>query len=84
MVEFVRRRKKNGRNAFRTGAKIHFSQKNIFLEYTHEVISTIIYLNICRTKPFKVDLTEILKRKFIPAILFCLDHPFCFALFLRE
>ena len=82
MVEFVRRRKKNGRNAFLTGAKIHFSQKNIFLEYTHEVISTIIYLNICRTK--LNNLTEILKRKFIPAILFCLDHPFCFALFLRE
>ena len=64
--------------AFRTG------QENICFEYTHEVMSTIIYLNICRTKPFKVDLTEILKREFIPAILFCLDHVFCFALFLRE
>ena len=67
-------------------AAMRFEQvkKKFFFEYTHEVISTIIYLNICRTKPFKVDLSEILKREFTPAILFCLDHVFCFALFLRE
>ena len=67
-------------------AAMRFEQvkKIFFFEYTHEVISTIIYLNIYRTKPFKVDLSEILKHEFTTAILFCLDHVFCFALFLRE
>ena len=49
-------------------------QGMIVLVYTHEVISRAIDLNICRRKPFKVDLIDISKLKFTAAILFCLVH----------
>ena len=38
--------------------------------YTHEAISTTLNLNICLRKPFKVKLIDILKSKFMSAILF--------------
>lgn len=39
------------------------------------MISTTLNLNICREKPFKVDFIDILKFKFMPAILFCSITP---------
>ena len=40
----------------------------------HKLISTTLNLNICRGKQFKVDVIDLSKQEFMPAILFSLDH----------
>ena len=46
----------------------------ILLVCTDETISTTFDLNSCWRKPFIVDLTDISKREFTLAILFCLNY----------
>ena len=43
----------------------------------HYLHTTTLNLDICRGKPFKVDLIDISKHKFIQVILFYLDHTLC-------
>ena len=47
---------------------------SIVLAYIHEVISTALNLNICKRKPFKVNLIDMLNCKLTLAILPYLDH----------
>ena len=42
--------------------------------HTFRMISTALDLNSCWRKPFRVDLTDISKREFTLAILFCLNY----------
>ena len=43
----------------------------LVLVYTHEVISISAF---AKEKPFRIDLIDISKREFAPAILFYLNH----------